>query len=50
MHLKNFSIINRKGIIRLSPCYDLLDNHRPESAHRGNCTDLERKEENLTRS
>ncbi len=25
MHLKNFSIINREGIIELSPCYDLLN-------------------------
>jgi serine/threonine-protein kinase HipA len=25
MHLKNFSIINRDGIIELSPCYDLLN-------------------------
>jgi len=25
MHLKNFSIINRKGIIQLSPFYDLLN-------------------------
>ena len=25
MHLKNFSIINREGIISLSPCYDLVN-------------------------
>ena len=25
MHLKNFSIINRDGIIQLSPCYDLVN-------------------------
>lgn len=25
MHLKNFSIINREGLIALSPCYDLLN-------------------------
>lgn len=25
MHLKNFSIINQKGIIEISPCYDLLN-------------------------
>jgi serine/threonine-protein kinase HipA len=25
MHLKNFSIINRDGIITLSPCYDLVN-------------------------
>ncbi|MBN2852136.1 MAG: HipA domain-containing protein [Clostridia bacterium] len=25
MHLKNFSIINRNGIIEISPCYDLIN-------------------------
>lgn len=25
MHLKNFSIITEKGIVRMSPCYDLLN-------------------------
>ena len=25
MHLKNYSILNRNGIIELSPCYDLLN-------------------------
>ena len=50
MHLKNFSIINRNGIIDISPCYDLLNTTiELKSASEELALTLKGKKKNLTK-